>query len=133
MQLIVVPEANVHLYYKKGRVGDDPRAEERVEEMPNEDDAVKEFVRLFELITDNEFELWEREKKFVKKPLKFFSVDMVYLYIFYSQLQNLLFHFLHAVNYCRNAHRMMGLMSVMEDLVFVRWGLLLLIANLILW
>ncbi|KAH7680639.1 poly [ADP-ribose] polymerase protein [Dioscorea alata] len=76
MQLIVVPEANVHLYYKKGRVGDDPRAEERVEEMLNDNDAVKEFVRLFELITDNEFELWEREKKFIKKPLKFFPIDM---------------------------------------------------------
>ncbi|KAM0939701.1 putative NAD(+) ADP-ribosyltransferase [Dioscorea sansibarensis] len=76
MQLIVVPETSIHLYYKKGRVGDDPRAEERVEEMPNEDDAVKEFVRLFELLTDNEFEPWEREKKFAKKPLKFFPVDM---------------------------------------------------------
>ncbi|KAJ0976738.1 hypothetical protein J5N97_012212 [Dioscorea zingiberensis] len=76
MQLIQVPESGIHLYYKKGRVGDDPRAEERVEQMPNEDDAVKEFTRLFELLTGNEFEPWEREKKFGKEHLKFFPVDM---------------------------------------------------------
>ncbi|XVF69157.1 hypothetical protein PTKIN_Ptkin11bG0058400 [Pterospermum kingtungense] len=76
MQLIKVPESNLHLFYKKGKVGDDPNAEERVEEWKDVDSAVKEFVRLFEEITGNEFEPWEREKKFQKKPLKFFPIDM---------------------------------------------------------
>ncbi|KAK7263390.1 hypothetical protein RJT34_30979 [Clitoria ternatea] len=76
MQLIHVPDNRLHLYFKKGRVGDDPNAEERLEEMDNVDNAVKEFVRLFEEITGNEFEPWEREKKFQKKPLKFYPIDM---------------------------------------------------------
>ncbi|KAE9593134.1 Poly [ADP-ribose] polymerase 3 [Lupinus albus] len=76
MQLIVVPENRLHLYFKKGRVGDDPNAEERLEELDNEDNAVKEFVRLFEEVTGNEFEPWEREKKFQKRPLKFYPIDM---------------------------------------------------------
>jgi poly [ADP-ribose] polymerase len=69
------------LYFKKGRVGDDPNAEERLEECENVDNAIKEFVRLFEEITGNEFESWEREKKFEKKPLKFYPIDMVNIYI----------------------------------------------------
>ncbi|KAJ1440675.1 WGR domain [Sesbania bispinosa] len=76
MQLIVVPENRLHLYFKKGRVGDDPNAEERLEEFKDVDNALKEFVRLFEEITGNEFESWEREKKFQKKPLKFYPIDM---------------------------------------------------------
>ncbi|TKY67074.1 Poly of ADP-ribose polymerase 3 [Spatholobus suberectus] len=76
MQLIVVPENRLHLYFKKGRVGDDPNAEERLEEWDNVDGALKEFVRLFEEITGNEFEPWEREKLFQKKPLKFYPIDM---------------------------------------------------------
>ncbi|KAG7950563.1 hypothetical protein I3843_13G120700 [Carya illinoinensis] len=75
MQLISVPGSGLHLFYKKGRVGDDPNAEERLEEWENMDNAVKEFVRLFEEVTGNEFEPWEREK-FQKKPLKFYPVDM---------------------------------------------------------
>lgn len=78
MQLIVVTENRLHLYFKKGRVGDDPNAEERLEEWDNVDGALKEFVRLFEEITGNEFEPWEREKKFQKKPLKFYPIDMVH-------------------------------------------------------
>lgn len=73
----MVPENRLHLYYKKGRVGDNLNAEERLEEFENADDALKEFVRLFEEITGNEFEPWEREKKFQKKPLKFYPIDMV--------------------------------------------------------
>ncbi|KAL5579914.1 hypothetical protein UlMin_012356 [Ulmus minor] len=76
MQLIIVPESQLHLYYKKGKVGDDPNAEERLEEWENVDNAVKEFVRLFEEITGNEFEPWERENEFEKKPLKFYPIDM---------------------------------------------------------
>jgi len=74
----MVPENHLHLFYKKGRVGDDPKAEERVEEWPNVDDAVKEFIHLFEELTGNEFEPWEREKKFEKKSLKFYPIDMVW-------------------------------------------------------
>ncbi|KAL5763768.1 hypothetical protein ACOSQ2_016362 [Xanthoceras sorbifolium] len=76
MQLITVPESNLNLYYKKGKVGDDPNAEERLEEWTDEDNAIKEFVRLFEEVTGNEFEPWEREKKFQKKLLKFYPIDM---------------------------------------------------------
>lgn len=79
MQLITVPERSLHLYYKKGRVGDDPNSEERLKKWEDVENAVKEFVRLFEEITGNEFEPWEREKKFQKKPLKFFPIDMVQL------------------------------------------------------
>jgi len=47
------------------------------------DNVVKEFVRLFEEITGNEFERsWEREKKFQKQPLKFYPTDMVHIYFF---------------------------------------------------
>ncbi|KAL6196158.1 hypothetical protein ACLB2K_031773 [Fragaria x ananassa] len=76
LQLIMVPEDSLNLYYKKGRVGDDPNAEERLEEWKDVDDAVKEFVRIFEEVTGNEFEPWEREKKIQKKPLKFYPIDM---------------------------------------------------------
>ncbi|EEF38513.1 poly [ADP-ribose] polymerase, putative [Ricinus communis] len=76
LQLINVPESNLHLYYKKGRVGDDPGADERLEEWEDVDNAVKEFVKIFEEITGNEFEPWEREKKFEKKRLKFYPIDM---------------------------------------------------------
>jgi poly [ADP-ribose] polymerase 2/3/4 len=48
MQPIVVPENHLHLYFKKGRVGEDPNAEERLEECENVDHVVKEFVRLFQ-------------------------------------------------------------------------------------
>ncbi|WOG94510.1 hypothetical protein DCAR_0313806 [Daucus carota subsp. sativus] len=76
MQLIEVPNKNLHLYYKKGNVGNDPRAEEQLVEWENVDDAITDFKRLFEELTGNEFEPWEREKKFKKKLRKFFPVDM---------------------------------------------------------
>ncbi|CAN6692143.1 unnamed protein product [Malus baccata var. baccata] len=76
IQLITVPESNLNLYYKKGKVGDDPNAEERLEEWDIVDDPVKEFVRLFEEATGNVFEPWERKKKIQKKPLKFYPIDM---------------------------------------------------------
>lgn len=77
MQLVKVPDSNLHLYYKKGRVGDDPNAQEQLEEWKDVNGAVKAFVRLFEEVTGNDFEPWEREKKFQKKPLKFYPIDMV--------------------------------------------------------
>ncbi|XP_034897178.1 protein ADP-ribosyltransferase PARP3 [Populus alba] len=76
MQLISVPDSNLHSYYKKGKVGDDANAEERLEEWENVDSAIKEFVRLFVELTGNEFEPWEREKKFEKKRLRFYPIDM---------------------------------------------------------
>ncbi|XP_024985759.1 putative poly [ADP-ribose] polymerase 3 [Cynara cardunculus var. scolymus] len=76
MQLIMVPENRLHLYFKRGKVGADPRAEERVEERENIDDTIKEFAKLFEELTGNEFEPWEREKKIQKKHQKFFPIDM---------------------------------------------------------
>ncbi|XP_026428891.1 putative poly [ADP-ribose] polymerase 3 [Papaver somniferum] len=76
MQLIVVPENRLHLYFKKGQVGDDDKAEERLEEKESVDDAVKEFAQLFKEVTGNEFEPWEREKKIQKKHTKFYPVDM---------------------------------------------------------
>ncbi|KAI7982974.1 Protein ADP-ribosyltransferase PARP3 [Camellia lanceoleosa] len=76
MQLITVPNTGLHLYYTKGRASDDTKAEERLEERENVDGAVKEFAKLFEELTGNEFEPWEREKKFQKKPQKFYPVDM---------------------------------------------------------
>lgn len=81
MQLITVPESNLHLYYKKGRVNNDGHVEETLDERKNVDNAIKEFVRLFEEMTGNEFEPWEREKKFQKKSMKFHPIDMVLLHI----------------------------------------------------
>ncbi|XP_026406343.1 putative poly [ADP-ribose] polymerase 3 [Papaver somniferum] len=73
MQLIVVPENRLHLYFKKGQVRDDDKAEERVEEKENVDDAVREFAQLFNEVTGNE---WESEKKIQKKHTKFYLVYM---------------------------------------------------------
>ncbi|KAG9140059.1 hypothetical protein Leryth_010567 [Lithospermum erythrorhizon] len=75
-QLIMVPENRLHMYYKRGRIGDDAKAEDRLEEWDNIDNAIKEFARLFEELTGNEFEPWEREKKIQKKAHKFFPVDL---------------------------------------------------------
>lgn len=82
LQLITVPEKQLHLYYKKGNVGNDARAEEQLVEWENVDDAIADFKRLFEELTGNDFEPWEREKKFHKKLRKFFPVDMVYTMYF---------------------------------------------------
>ncbi|CAM0949267.1 unnamed protein product [Alopecurus aequalis] len=77
LQLIIVPEEYLHLYYKKSPIGHDQMAEERVEDFGNcEGDAIKEFVRLFEEVTGNDFEPWEREKKFEKKSMKMYPLDM---------------------------------------------------------
>lgn len=85
MQLITLPEKHLHLYYKKGNVGNDARAEEQLVEWENVDDAITEFKRLFEELTGNDFEPWEREKKFQKKLQKFFPIDMVNTSIFLLQ------------------------------------------------
>lgn len=74
---MTVPEKPLQLYFKKGKIGDDPNAEERSEEWEDEGNALKEFARLFEEVTGNEFLPWETEKKIQKKPMKFFPIDMV--------------------------------------------------------
>ena len=78
MQLIMVPENRLHLFYKNGPIDHDQMAEERVEDFGTRvNDAIKEFVRLFEEVTGNEFEPWERQKKFEKKSMKMYPLDMV--------------------------------------------------------
>ncbi|KAI3450704.1 hypothetical protein Pfo_007369 [Paulownia fortunei] len=76
MQLITVPENRLYMYFKKGRIGDDPRADERLDEWENVNNATKEFAKHFEGLTGNEFEPWEREKKIQKKSQKLFPIDM---------------------------------------------------------
>lgn len=77
MQLIMSPENCLHMYCKKGRIGDSIRADDKLEEWEDVDDAIKEFARLFQELTGNEFESWEREKKIQKKHHKFFPIDVV--------------------------------------------------------
>ena len=79
MQLVMVPENRLHLFYKKGPIDHDQMAEERVEDFISRvNDAINEFVRLFEEVTGNEFEPWERQKKFEKKSMKMYPLDMVF-------------------------------------------------------
>lgn len=77
MQLITVPNKPLNMYYKRGRIGDDVRVDDQLEEWDNVDDAIKEFAKLFEEVTSNEFLAWEKEKKFEKKHHKFYPIDMV--------------------------------------------------------
>jgi poly [ADP-ribose] polymerase 2/3/4 len=74
----MLPNNHLHLYYKKSRVRGDYKAEERVEDFESRvDDDIGEYVWLFEELTGNKFEPWEREKKFEKKPFKFYPFDIV--------------------------------------------------------
>lgn len=60
----MVPEKNrLHLYQKKGRIGEDDRAEDELEEREDVDNAIKEFAEIFKEVTGNEFEPWERERR----------------------------------------------------------------------
>eukprot|EP01018_Ginkgo_biloba_P012770 Gb_02125 [translate_table: standard] len=77
MQIIGMPKEDWHyLYFKRGRVGDQMNTEERLDERNNVEQTIKEFKRLFVELTGNEFDPWEREKKFTKKRLKFYPIDM---------------------------------------------------------
>ncbi|CAN4107254.1 unnamed protein product [Withania somnifera] len=76
MQLIVARENRLYLYYRKGKIGDSPRADDKLEEWEIVEDAIREFAKLFEELTGNQFELWEREKKIQKKNMKFFPIDI---------------------------------------------------------
>lgn len=77
MQLILARENHLYLYYRKGKIGDSLRADDKLEEWENVNDAIREFAKLFEELTGNQFELWEREKKCHKKNMKFFPIDIV--------------------------------------------------------
>jgi len=77
MQLIGMPKGRLYLYFKRSRVGDDTNTQERRDQRTNVEEAINEFKELFEELTGNEFEPWEREKKFAKKHLKFYPIDMV--------------------------------------------------------
>lgn len=77
MQLIVARENRLYLYYRKGKIGNSPRADDKLEEWENVNDAIREFAKLFEELTGDQFEPWEREKKIHKKNMKFFPIDIV--------------------------------------------------------
>ncbi|XP_075500216.1 protein ADP-ribosyltransferase PARP3 isoform X2 [Primulina tabacum] len=76
LQLIVVPENRLYMYYKRGKIGDNSNMEERLDEWENVGDAIKEFSKLFRELTGNEFEPWETEKKIQKKKHKLFPIDI---------------------------------------------------------
>ncbi|XP_051113230.1 protein ADP-ribosyltransferase PARP3 isoform X2 [Andrographis paniculata] len=76
MQLIMVPDDRLYLYYKKGKIGDEAGIHESLDEYKIVDEAIRKFVELFEAETGNEFEPWEREKKIHKKKHKLFPIDM---------------------------------------------------------
>lgn len=80
MQLITVPEGQLYMYYKKGRIGNLDGVDEKLEERGNVDGAIQEFAKLFEGVTGNKFEPWEREKKIQKRLMKLFPIDMVRSY-----------------------------------------------------
>lgn len=87
IQLITLPESRrVYLYFKSGKIGSEIGKEERLDEWENVDDAVREFTRLFEEQTGNEFEAWEREKKIQKEKHKLYPIDMVWFTAFLSLL-----------------------------------------------
>ncbi|CAN4119488.1 unnamed protein product [Withania somnifera] len=76
MQLIVARENRLYLYYRKGKIGDSLRADDKLEEWEKVNDAIREFAKLFKELTGGEFEPWEREKKIQKKNMKFFPIDI---------------------------------------------------------
>ncbi|KAK4440615.1 protein ADP-ribosyltransferase PARP3 [Sesamum alatum] len=76
VQLITVPENRLYMYYKRGRIGDEAGAEEKLDEWENVDNAIKEFAKQFQGLTGNDFETWEREKKIEKKLCMLFPVDI---------------------------------------------------------
>ncbi|XP_073141391.1 protein ADP-ribosyltransferase PARP3-like isoform X2 [Henckelia pumila] len=76
LQLIVVPENRLYMYYKRGKIGDNSNVEERLDEWENVGEAIKEFANRFRELTGNEFEPWEREKRIQKKKQKLFPIDI---------------------------------------------------------
>ena len=87
------------MYQKRGRIGDIERADDQLNERENIDNAITEFVKIFEEVTGNEFEPGEREWKFEKKPGKFYPLDMVYINAQHNQAKTFLIQ-----NICGDTH-----------------------------
>ncbi|EFJ15760.1 hypothetical protein SELMODRAFT_422701 [Selaginella moellendorffii] len=75
-QLVQVPDGTLYFYHKRGRLATGVPVNERMDEQTDVNKAIHNFAALFKEITGNEFEAWEREKKFTKKRSKFYPVDM---------------------------------------------------------
>ncbi|KAJ7548963.1 hypothetical protein O6H91_07G034900 [Diphasiastrum complanatum] len=76
LQLIELDDGTIYIYHKRGRGGDRLDVHERLEEQQSVEQGIEEFSNIFEDLTGNEFEPWERHKAFSKKRLKFFPIDM---------------------------------------------------------
>lgn len=70
-------KGDVYLYVKEGRVGDRRGVRERLDKQESPTAAVREFTKVFEVLTGNKFLEWELKKKISKKPNKYFPLDMV--------------------------------------------------------
>ncbi|CAM8931406.1 unnamed protein product [Rhodiola kirilowii] len=66
-----------HVFRKWGRVGNEKIGGDKLEVM-SKSDAIIEFKRLFLEKTGNEWGAWERKQDFMKKPGKFFPLDIDY-------------------------------------------------------
>jgi hypothetical protein len=87
LQLIEVPtgkkqkkgkqDSDIYLYVKEGRVGDRRGVKERLDVQDSPKAAVRGFTKVFEQLTGNKFEPWEKEKIFEKRRNRYFPLDMV--------------------------------------------------------
>lgn len=77
-----MPGNRLYMYYKRGKIGDNSNMEEKLDELENVGDAIKEFAQLFRELTGNEFEPWVVEKKIQKKNHKLFPIDIVHFLAF---------------------------------------------------
>lgn len=66
-----------YVFRKWGRVGNEKIGGNKLEEM-SKSDAIHEFKRLFLEKTGNPWEAWEQKKDFLKKPGRFFPLDIDY-------------------------------------------------------
>uniref|UniRef100_A0A7N0UUX5 Poly [ADP-ribose] polymerase n=1 Tax=Kalanchoe fedtschenkoi TaxID=63787 RepID=A0A7N0UUX5_KALFE len=66
-----------HVFRKWGRVGNEKIGGKKMDPMPKAD-AISEFKRLFLEKTGNEWEAWEQKQDFMKKPGRFFPLDIDY-------------------------------------------------------
>ncbi|CAM6092715.1 unnamed protein product [Calypogeia fissa] len=69
-------KGDIYLYVKEGRVGDRRRVRERLDKQESPKAAMREFTKVFEELTGNQFMEWELEKKISKKRNKYFPLDM---------------------------------------------------------
>lgn len=73
------------MFRKWGRVGNEKIGGNKLEEM-SKSDAIHEFKRLFLEKTGNPWEAWEQKKDFLKKPGRFFPLDIVLAYFVFQSL-----------------------------------------------